>query len=50
MGPELSCVFMQNIQSLGNTATCMVLPEGTNPTTMKNRILRLRIRIDPSVT
>jgi hypothetical protein len=31
----------QNIQSLDNTATRITIPEGTSPTTMKNRILRV---------
>ena len=39
MDPELSHGFKEKIQSLDNTATRMLLPEGTKPTTMKNRIL-----------
>ncbi len=46
MNPELyhalkQNTLKQNIQSLDNAATRMSLPEGTSPTTMKNRILRV---------
>ena len=36
MNPELYNALKQKIQSLDTTATRMPLPEGTNPTTMKN--------------
>jgi hypothetical protein len=41
MNLELYMALKQNIQSLDNTATRLLLPDGTNPTTMKNRILRV---------
>jgi hypothetical protein len=41
MDPELYHAFKEKIESLGNTATRIALPEGTSPTTMKNRILRM---------
>jgi hypothetical protein len=33
--------FKGKIQSLDNMATRLTIPEGTSPTTMKNRILRV---------
>jgi hypothetical protein len=41
MDPELYHAFKEKIQSLDNTAARLMLPEGTRPTTMKNRILRV---------
>jgi hypothetical protein len=41
MGPELYHAFKDKIQSLDNTATRITIPEGTSPTTMKNRLLRV---------
>jgi hypothetical protein len=41
MDPELYRILKQNIPSLDNTATHMLLPEGANPTIMKNRLLRI---------
>src|SRR5687767_6399516 len=41
MDPELYHAFKEKIQSLDNTATRITIPEGTSPTTMKNRILRV---------
>jgi hypothetical protein len=41
MHPELYHALKQKIQSLDNTATRMPLPEGTHPTTMRIRILRV---------
>ena len=41
MDPELYQAFKEKIQSLDNTAARLTLPEGTRPTTMKNRILRV---------
>ena len=39
MDPELYQAFKDKIQSLDNSATRLTLPEGTSPTTMKNRLL-----------
>jgi hypothetical protein len=41
MAPELYHAFKEKIQSLDNAATRLTLPEGTSPTTMKNRLLRV---------
>ena len=41
MDPELYHAFKEKIQSLDNTAARLTLPEGTSPTTMKNRLLRV---------
>ena len=41
MDPEIYHALKENIQSLDNTASRMSLPDGTSPTTMKNRILRV---------
>jgi len=38
------------IQSLDNTATRITIPEGTSPTTMKNRILRVAVELGIAVT
>jgi hypothetical protein len=40
----------ETIQSLDTTATRMPLPEGANPTTMKNRLLRLAAALGMPVT
>lgn len=48
--PELYNALRQKIQSLGNTATRITLPEGTNATTMKNRILRVAAEVQIPVT
>ena len=50
MEPELYNTLKDKIQSLDNTATRLTLPEGTSPTTMKNRILRVAGELDISVT
>jgi hypothetical protein len=50
MDPELSHALTQKIQSLGITATRIALPDGTNPTTMKNRILRVAAELSMPVT
>jgi len=56
MPPELSHALKLQIQSLDKvndddlTATRMPLPEGTNPTTMKNRILRVSAELGIPVT
>jgi hypothetical protein len=41
MDPELYQALKGKIQSLDNTATRLMLPEETSPTTMKNRLLRV---------
>ena len=48
--PELYCALQQNIQSLDNTAVRMTIPEGTSPTTMKHRILRVAAMLGRPVT
>ena len=50
MDPELSHALKEKIQSLDHTATRMLLPEGTNPTTMKNRILLVAAELGIPVT
>jgi hypothetical protein len=50
MDPELYHAFKDKIQSLGNTAARVTLPEGTSPTTMKNRILRVAAELNTAVT
>jgi hypothetical protein len=50
MDPELYQAFKEKIQSLDNTATRVTLPEGTSPTTMKNRILRVAAELNTPVT
>jgi hypothetical protein len=50
MDPELYYAFKEKIQSLDNTATRITLPEGTSPTTMKNRILRVATELGIPVT
>jgi hypothetical protein len=42
--------FKDKIQSLDNTATRITLPEGTSPTTMKNRLLRVAAELNTPVT
>jgi hypothetical protein len=41
MDPELYHALKEKITSLQTTAARMTLPDCTNPTTMKNRILRI---------
>jgi hypothetical protein len=50
MAPELYQALKGKIQSLDNTATRLTLPEGTSPTTMKNRILRVAAELGIPVT
>jgi hypothetical protein len=50
MDPELYNAFKGKIQSLDNTATRLTLPEGTSPTTMKNRLLRVASELKIPVT
>jgi hypothetical protein len=49
MDPELYHAFREKIQSLDNTATRITLPEGTSPTTMKNRLLRVAAELNTPV-
>jgi hypothetical protein len=50
MDHKLYNALQEKIQSLDTTATRMVLPDGTNPTTMKNRILRVAAALGIPVT
>jgi hypothetical protein len=50
MDPELYQAFKEKIESLGNTATRITLPEGTSLTTRKNRILRMAAELNTPVT
>jgi hypothetical protein len=50
IAPELYHAFKDKIQSLDNIATRATLPEGTSPTTMKNRILRVAAALNMLVT
>jgi hypothetical protein len=48
--PELYRALQLKIPVLDNTATRMTIPEGTSPTTMKNRILRVAAELRIPVT
>jgi hypothetical protein len=50
MDPALYQAFKEKIQSLDNTATRLALPEGTSPTTMKNRFLRVAAELNIPLT
>jgi hypothetical protein len=50
MNPDLSHALTAKIPSLGTTATRLTLPDGTTPTTMKNRILRVAAALKILVT
>ena len=50
MNPELYHALKQKIQPLSTTATRVLLPEGTSPTTMKNRILRMAAELGIPIT
>ena len=50
MAPELYQALKQKLQSLDNTATRLIVPEGTSITTMKNRILRVAAELGIPVT
>jgi hypothetical protein len=50
MDPALYRAPQQTLQSLGNTATRMTLPEGIRLTTMKNRLLRVAAELNIPVT
>jgi len=48
--PELYRALQQKIPSLDTTAARMTIPEGTSPTTMKHRILRVAAELGMPVT
>jgi hypothetical protein len=50
MDPQLYHALREKLQSLKNTAARMALPESSNPTTMKNRILRVAAELRIPVT
>jgi hypothetical protein len=50
MDPVLFHALQGKIQSLNNTAIRTTIPEGTSPTTMKNRILRVAADLKIPVT
>jgi hypothetical protein len=50
MNPEIYHALKEKIQSLDTTATRLTLPDGTSPTTMKNRILRVAAELGIPVT
>jgi hypothetical protein len=50
MDSELYRAFREKIQSLDNTAARLTLPEGTSPTTMKNRLLRVAAELGVPLT
>jgi D-alanine-D-alanine ligase-like ATP-grasp enzyme len=50
MDPELYHALRGKIQSPDNTATRITIPEGTGPTTLKNRIPRVAAELGMPVT
>jgi hypothetical protein len=50
MDPELYQALKEKIESLDNTATRLTIPEGTSPTTMRKRILRVAAELNIPVT
>jgi hypothetical protein len=50
MDPGLYHAFKEKIQSLDNMAARLTLPEGTSPTTMKNRLLRVAAELRRPLT
>jgi hypothetical protein len=50
MDPELYHAFKEKIHSLDTTATRLTIPEGTSPTTMKNRLLRVAAGLHIPIT
>ena len=50
MDPVLYEALTEKLQSLGDTAVRMNIPEDTSPTTMKNRILRVSSQLEIPVT
>jgi hypothetical protein len=50
MDPELYRALQQKLQSLGNSATRLTIEDGTNLTTLKNRLLRVAAELGVIVT
>ena len=50
MDLQLHNTLKAKIHALGDTAARMTIPEGTSPTTMKNRILRVAAELNVAVT
>jgi hypothetical protein len=50
MEPEPYRALHEKLQSLDNTAARMAIPDGTHPTTPKNRILRVAAELGIAVT
>jgi hypothetical protein len=50
MDSALSQVLKAKIQSLGDSAACLTLPEGTSASMMKNRILRVVAELNSPMT
>ncbi|MGH8065436.1 MAG: hypothetical protein ACRERE_09385 [Candidatus Entotheonellia bacterium] len=50
MDPELYHALKEKLQSLGDAAARLALPEGMSQTTMKNRILRVAAELNVPVT
>ncbi len=50
MNSELYDALKEKIHALGKTAIRLTIPEGTNPTTMKHRILRVAAELNIRVT
>jgi hypothetical protein len=50
MDPEIYSAHKRKLQSLENTATRLPLPQGTRPTTMKSRMLRVAAELGIPVT
>jgi hypothetical protein len=50
LDPAIDSAFKQTIPSLDHPATRMTIPEGTRPTTMNNRLLRIAAELGMPVT
>jgi hypothetical protein len=50
MDPGLYHALREKIQTLDNTATRLMIPEGTTAATMKNRILRVAAELNTLIT
>ena len=50
MDPALYQALKENIQSLDDPAILFTLSEGTSPTTMKNRLLRVAAELNTPIT
>jgi hypothetical protein len=50
MEPMLCETLRQKIQALSGTAVCTTIPDGTSPSTLKNRILRGAAELNIPVT